>query len=170
MLFGMPLLSLVICLPIFFGVAVLVTGDRNAFAARWLALMGAVLGFLVSIPLYTQFNLSSPGMQFVELAPWIENFKINYHLGVDGISVLFILLTSFTTVLVVIAGWKVIEQNVAQYMAGFLLMSGLMIGVFAARDAILFYVFWEAMLIPMFLAIGVWGGARRGYVSIKFFL
>ena len=161
MLFGIPLLSLVIWLPIFFGVAVLVTGDRNAFAARWLALIGAVLGFLVSIPLYTQFNLVSPGMQFVELAPWIETFKINYHLGVDGISVLFILLTSFTTVLVVIAGWRVIEVNVAQYMAAFLIMSGLMIGVFAALDAILFYVFWEAMLIPMFIAIGVWGGVRR---------
>jgi len=170
MLFGMPLLSLVIWLPIFFGVAVLVTGDRNACAARWLALIGAVLGFLVSIPLYTQFDLVSPGMQFVELAPWIENFKINYHLGVDGISVLFILLTSFTTVLVVIAAWKVIEKNVAQYMAAFLIMSGLMNGVFAALDAILFYVFWEAMLIPMFIAIGVWGGPRRVYASIKFFL
>jgi len=170
MFFGMPLLSLVIWLPIFFGVAVLVTGDRNAFAARWLALIGSVLGFLVSIPLYTQFNLAGSGMQFVELAPWIETFKINYHLGVDGISVLFILLTSFTTVLVVIAGWKVIEVNVAQYMAAFLIMSGLMIGVFAALDAILFYVFWEAMLIPMFIAIGVWGGPRRVYASIKFFL
>ena len=170
MLLGMPLLSLVIWMPIFFGVAVLITGDRNAFAARWLALIGAVLSFAVTIPLNTQFNLASGSMQFVELAPWIETFKINYHLGVDGISVLFILLTSFTNVLVVIAGWKVIEKNVAQYMAAFLIMAGLMNGVFAALDAILFYVFWEAMLIPMFIVIGVWGGARRVYASIKFFL
>jgi NADH-quinone oxidoreductase subunit M len=166
----MPLLSLVIWLPIFFGVAVLVTGDRNPFAARWMAFIGAVLSFAATIPLYTQFNLASVGMQFEEMRPWIENFNINYHLGVDGISVLFILLTSFTNVLVVIAGWKVIEKNVAQYMAAFLIMSGLMIGVFAALDGILFYVFWEAMLIPMFLVIGVWGGARRVYASIKFFL
>jgi len=170
MLLGMPLLSLAIWLPIFFGVAVLVTGDRNAFAARWMAFIGAVLSFAVTIPLYTQFNLAGTGMQFEEMRPWIENFKINYHLGVDGISLLFILLTSFTNVLVVIAGWKVIEKNVAQYMAAFLIMAGLMNGVFAALDGILFYVFWEAMLIPMFIVIGVWGGARRVYASIKFFL
>ena len=170
MLLGMPLLSVVIWLPIIFGIAVLVTGDRNAFAARWVALIGAVLSFMAAIPLYTQFSLTIPGMQFEELRPWITNFKINYHLGVDGISVLFILLTSFTNVLVVIAGWKVIEKNVAQYMAAFLIMAGLMNGVFAALDAILFYTFWEAMLIPMFIVIGVWGGARRVYASIKFFL
>ena len=170
MLLGMPLLSVVIWLPIIFGIAVLVTGDRNAFAARWVALIGAVLSFMATIPLYTQFSLTIPGMQFEELRPWITNFKINYHLGVDGISVLFILLTSFTNVLVVIAGWKVIEKNVAQYMAAFLIMAGLMNGVFAALDAILFYTFWEAMLIPMFIVIGVWGGARRVYASIKFFL
>ena len=170
MLLGMPLLSVVIWLPIIFGIAVLVTGDRNAFAARWVALIGALLSFMATIPLYTQFSLTIPGMQFEELRPWITNFKINYHLGVDGISVLFILLTSFTNVLVVIAGWKVIEKNVAQYMAAFLIMAGLMNGVFAALDAILFYTFWEAMLIPMFIVIGVWGGARRVYASIKFFL
>jgi len=166
----MPLLSLVIWLPILFGVAVLLVGDRNAFAARWMAFIGALLSFLVTIPLYTQFDLAGAGMQFVEMRPWIENFKVNYHLGVDGISLLFILLTSFTNVLVVIAGWKVIEKNVAQYMAAFLIMAGLMNGVFAALDGILFYVFWEAMLIPMFIVIGVWGGARRVYASIKFFL
>ena len=170
MLLGMPLLSVVIWLPIFFGIAVLITGDRNPFAARWMAFIGAVLSFAATIPLYLQFNLVAPGMQFEEMRPWIANFAINYHLGVDGISVLFILLTSFTNVLVVMAGWKVIEKNVAQYMAAFLIMAGLMNGVFAALDAILFYVFWEAMLIPMFLVIGVWGGARRVYASIKFFL
>jgi len=165
------LLSWVIWLPIMAGVAVLATGDdRNAKLARILALVGAVAGFLVSIPLYTGFNLMTADMQFVEMAPWIETFKVNYHLGVDGISVLFILLTSFTTVLVVLAGWKVIEKRVAQYMAAFLIMSGLMNGVFAALDGILFYVFWEAMLIPMFLIIGVWGGQNRVYAALKFFL
>jgi NADH-quinone oxidoreductase subunit M len=171
MLLGMPLLSLAIWVPILFGVLVLATGsDRNAPAARWLALIGAVLGFAVTVPLYTRFNVDTSAMQFEELHPWIENFKVNYHLGVDGISVLFLLLTAFTTMLVVIAGWKVIEKHVAQYMAAFLIMSGLMNGVFAALDSILFYVFWEAMLIPMFLVIGVWGGPRRVYASVKFFL
>ena len=168
---GLPLLSLVIWVPIAAGVAVLATGsDRNAGLARILALLGALAGFAVSLPLYTQFDSLQSGMQFVEISPWIETFKVTYHLGVDGISVLFILLTSFTTLLVVIAGWKVIEKRVAQYMAAFLILSGLMIGVFAALDAILFYVFWEAMLIPMFIAIGVWGGPNRVYAAVKFFL
>ena len=168
---GLPLLSLVIWVPIAAGVAVLATGsDRNAGLARILALLGALAGFAASLPLYTQFDTSQAGMQFVEISPWIETFKVTYHLGVDGISVLFILLTSFTTLLVVIAGWKVIEKRVAQYMAAFLILSGLMIGVFAALDAILFYVFWEAMLIPMFIAIGVWGGPNRVYAAVKFFL
>jgi len=168
---GSTLLSWVIWLPIMAGVAVLATGnDRNAPLARILALLGAIAGFLVAIPLYTGFNLNTADMQFVENAAWVETFKIQYHLGVDGISVLFILLTSFTTVLVVLAGWKVIEKRVAQYMAAFLIMSGLMNGVFAALDAILFYVFWEAMLIPMFLIIGIWGGQNRVYAAIKFFL
>ena len=171
MLLGMPLLSLVIWVPILCGVLALATGDdRNAPIARWLALIGAVLGFVVAVPLYTQFDVNTAAMQFVELRPWIDTFKVNYHLGVDGISVLFILLTAFTTVLVVLAGWKVIEKKVAQYMAAFLIMSGLMNGVFAALDGILFYVFWEAMLIPMFIVIGVWGGPRRVYASVKFFL
>jgi NADH-quinone oxidoreductase subunit M len=171
MLLGMPLLSLAIWVPILFGLLALATGsDRNAPVARWIALIGAVLGFVVAVPLYTQFDTSTAAMQFVELRPWIDTFKVNYHLGVDGISVLFILLTAFTTVLVVLAGWKVIEKKVAQYNAAFLIMSGLMNGVFAALDGILFYVFWEAMLIPMFIVIGVWGGPRRVYASVKFFL
>ncbi len=168
---GLSLLSLVVWVPIAAGVAVLATGsDRNAGLARVLALIGAIAGFVVSLPLYTQFDTLQAGMQFVEISPWIETFKVTYHLGVDGISVLFILLTSFTTVLVVIAGWKVIEKRVAQYMAAFLFMSGLMNGVFAALDAVLFYVFWEAMLIPMFLIIGIWGGPNRVYAAVKFFL
>ncbi|MBS4096240.1 MAG: NADH-quinone oxidoreductase subunit M [Sulfuricella sp.] len=168
---GSTLLSWVIWLPILAGVAVLATGsDRNAPLARMIALVGSIAGFLVSIPLYTGFNTGTAEMQFVEMAAWVPAFKINYHLGVDGISVLFILLTSFTTVLVVLAGWKVIQKRVAQYMAAFLMMSGVMNGVFAALDAILFYVFWEAMLIPMFLIIGIWGGQNRVYAAIKFFL
>lgn len=167
----MPLLSLVIWLPIAFGLLVLATGsDRNAPVARLLALIGAVAGFLVAIPLYGGFDSSHAGMQFVERRPWIPALGADYHLGVDGISVLFILLTSFTTLLVVIAGWRVIETRVAQYFAAFLIISGLMNGVFAALDALLFYVFWEAMLIPMFIVIGVWGGPRRVYAAVKFFL
>ncbi len=168
---GSTLLSWVIWLPIVAGLLVLATGsDRNAPIARIIALIGAAANVLISIPLFTGFNRLTSDMQFVELAPWIETFNIHYHLGVDGISVLFILLTTFTTLLVVIAGWKVIEKKVSQYMAAFLIMSGLMIGVFSALDAILFYVFWEAMLIPMFIAIGVWGGPNRVYAAVKFFL
>ena len=171
MLEGFPILSLVIWLPIAAGVLVLATGgDRNAFFARAVALSCALLGFLVSLPLYTRFEAASAAMQFVEVHPWITSFNIYYRLGVDGISVLFILLNTFTTVLVVIAGWRVIQKNVAQYMAAFLIMSGLINGVFAALDAVLFYVFWEAMLIPMFIIIGVWGGPNRVYAAVKFFL
>ncbi|MFH2139324.1 MAG: NADH-quinone oxidoreductase subunit M [Pseudomonadota bacterium] len=171
MIFGYPLLSVVIWLPIVFGVLVLATGnDRNASLARIIALVGAVLGLLVTIPLYTGFDRMTSAMQFVEMKNWITQFNIHYHLGVDGISMLLILLNAFFTVIVVIAGWKVIEKRVAQYMACFLIMSGLINGVFAALDAVLFYVFWEAMLIPMFLIIGVWGGPSRVYAAIKFFL
>jgi NADH-quinone oxidoreductase subunit M len=149
----------------------LFTGDdQHASAARWIALAGSLLAFAVTIPLYTQFNFTDGGFQFQEGLNWIPAFNIHYHLGVDGIAVPLILLTSFTTVLVVIAGWEVIEKRVAQYMAAFLIMSGLMIGVFSALDAILYYVFWEAMLIPMFLVIGIWGGPNRVYATIKFFL
>jgi NADH-quinone oxidoreductase subunit M len=161
---GLPIISIAIWLPILFGILVLATGDdRNAALARVLAIFGAVVGFLVTIPLYTNFVRDTSDMQFVEMHDWIPRFNIHYHLGVDGISMLFILLTSFFTPIVVLAGWKVIEKRVAQYMAAFLIMSGIMIGVFAALDAALFYVFWEAMLIPMFLIIGVWGGANRVY-------
>jgi len=166
-----PLLSLAIWIPIFAGLAVMATGsDRNAPLARVLALAGAVVGFLVTIPLYTGFDAASSAMQFVEYSPWIPRFNIYYHLGVDGISVLFILLNSFITVLVVIAGWKVIEEKVAQYMGAFLIMSGLMNGIFSSVDAMLFYVFFETSLIPMYIIIGVWGGPNRVYAAIKFFL
>jgi NADH-quinone oxidoreductase subunit M len=171
MLSDLPLLSLAIWVPIASGMVVLATGsDRNAPLARKIALIGALLGFLVTLPLYFRFNPLSGDFQFGELAPWIESFNVNYHLGIDGISLLLILLNSFTTVLVVIAGWQVIESRVAQYMAAFLFLSGFMNGVFCALDALLFYVFFEATLIPMFIIIGVWGGPNRVYASVKFFL
>lgn len=168
---SLPLLSLAIWVPILAGILVLFTGDdKNASAARWIALLGALVAFAVTVPLYTGFNFADGGFQFQEGFSWIPTFNIHYHLGADGIAVPLILLTSFTTILVVIAGWEVIQKRVAQYMAAFLIMSGLMIGVFSALDAILYYVFWEAMLIPMFLVIGVWGGPNRVYATIKFFL
>jgi NADH-quinone oxidoreductase subunit M len=158
-------------MPIIAGIAVLFTGgDRNAPAARVIALIGAVLGFAVTLPLYAGFNLQQGNFQFVELRPWIESFNVHYHLGIDGISLLLILLNSFTTVLVVIAGWSVIQSRVSQYMAAFLVLSGLMNGVFSSLDALLFYVFFEATLIPMFIIIGVWGGPNRVYAALKFFL
>jgi NADH-quinone oxidoreductase subunit M len=168
---GFSPLSIVIWLPMLAAVAVLLTGsDRNATAARWLALAASVAGFAVAVPLWIGFDRSLPGMQFVEIVPWIEALNINYHLGIDGISLLLILLNSFTTVVVVIAGWQVIQSRVSQYMAAFLLLSGMMNGVFSALDAALFYVFFEATLIPMFVIIGVWGGPNRVYAAIKFFL
>ena len=163
-------LSASIWVPIFAGLIVLATGDRNLREARAIALLGAVVGFAVTIPLVTGFQTGTSAMQFVELVPWIPRFNVNYHLGVDGISVLFILLNSFITVLVVIAGWEVIKEKVAQYMAAFLVMSGLLNGTFAALDSMLFYVFFEATLIPMYLVIGVWGGPNRVYAAVKFFL
>jgi NADH-quinone oxidoreductase subunit M len=166
-----PLISLAIWTPILVGLAVLATGsDRNAPLARMLALAGAIVGLLVTIPLWTGFDVSSAGMQFVELRAWIPGFNINYHLGVDGISMLFVLLNSFITIIVVLAGWEVIQQKVAQYNAAFLIMSGLMNGIFTSLDGILFYVFFEASLIPMYLIIGVWGGPNRVYAALKFFL
>jgi len=171
MLADLPLLSLVIWAPIIGGVLVLFfSKDEQAPLARMIALGVSIVTFLLTIPLYTGFDTSTHHMQFVEFSSWIPLFNINYHLGVDGISMPLILLTSFTTVLVVIAGWEVIKYKPAQYMAAFLIMDGLMMGVFAALDSILFYVFWEAMLIPMFLIIGIWGGERRVYATIKFFL
>ncbi|HNP25673.1 MAG TPA: NADH-quinone oxidoreductase subunit M [Nitrosomonas sp.] len=171
MLFGFPLLSLIIWLPILVGIAVLATGgDRNAQLARWIAFAGSILGFLVAIPLYTGFDAATSAMQFVENHTWFERFNVNYHIGVDGISMPLILLNCFTTPLVVIAGWQVIQTRVSQYMGAFLMMSGIVNGVFASLDAVLFYVFWEASLIPMFLIIGIWGGPNRVYAAIKFFL
>ncbi len=167
----MPLLSLAIWVPIAAALLVLAAGgDRNARLQRWIALVGALCGFLVTLPLYTGFKLELGGMQFEELVDWIPRFGVHYHLGVDGISVLFLLLNSFVTVLVVIAGWTVIENRVGQYYAAFLMLSGVMNGVFAALDGVLFYVFFEATLIPMFIIIGVWGGPNRVYAAVKFFL
>ena len=166
-----PLLSLAIWVPIVAGMFVLATGnDRNAPLARMLALIGAIAGFMVTIPLWTGFDLSQGGMQFVELHTWIPRFNINYHLGTDGISMLFVVLNSFITIIVVAAGWEVIQERVAQYFAAFLIMSGLMNGIFTAMDGILFYVFFEASLIPLYLIIGVWGGPNRVYAAFKFFL
>ena len=166
-----PYLSLAIWVPIVAGVFVLALNrDRDAAAARWLALVGAIAGFAVTIPLYVHFQLGTSEMQFNEAIEWIPRFNVNYLLGVDGISVLLVLLNSFITVLVVWSAWIVIERKVAQYMAAFLIMSGLTNGVFAALDGLLFYVFFEGMLIPMYLIIGIWGGPNRVYAAIKFFL
>jgi len=171
MLFGFPLISLVIWLPILIGILVFATGgDNNARLAKWVALIGSIMGLLVAIPLYMQFDPTMVGMQFVEHHTWIERFNVHYHLGIDGISMPLILLNCFITPLVVIAGWQVINNRVSQYMGAFLVMSGIVNGVFSSLDAILFYVFWEASLIPMFLIIGVWGGPNRVYAAIKFFL
>jgi NADH-quinone oxidoreductase subunit M len=161
---------LTIWLPIVGGFLVLASGDRAANATRWTALTFAILTFLVSLPLYSSFDSTSVGMQFVERATWIELFKIEYYLGVDGISMPLIILTTFISIFVIIAGWEVIQYKPSHYMAAFLIMEGVMVGVFSSLDAMLFYVFWEAMLIPMFLIIGVWGGPNRVYATIKFFL
>jgi NADH-quinone oxidoreductase subunit M len=164
-------LSIAIWLPIVGGIAVLVTGsDRNAALARWLSLAFAIATFIATLPLYTGFHADTADMQMVEDVLWIQAFQAHYRLGIDGISLLLILLTSFSTVLVVISAWKVIEKKIAQYHAAFLIMEGLMIGVFCALDGLLFYVFWEAMLVPMFIIIGLWGGPNRVYATIKFFL
>jgi len=167
----LPLLSLVIWLPILGGLAVLAASRHTSDAnVRWMALAVSAVTFLVSLPLFFSFDNSTHEMQFVEMAAWIPTLNINYHLGVDGISMPLILLTAFSTIFVVVAGWEVIKERVAQYMAAFLIMEGMMIGVFAALDSVLFYIFWEAMLIPMFIVIGIWGGPRRVYATIKFFL
>ncbi len=167
----MGLLSLAIWLPIVIGAVLLAFGeDRHARMVRWVALLGSLASFLVTLPLYTGFKLQTASLQFVEKNEWIPRFNINYHLGVDGISLWFVLLTAFITVIVVIAGWEVITKRVNQYMGAFLILSGLMIGVFSAQDAMLFYVFFEATLIPMYLIIGIWGGPRKIYAAFKFFL
>jgi NADH-quinone oxidoreductase subunit M len=164
------LLSTLIWLPVVGGVLVLLLGDKRLSAARWMALATAVATLALSIPLYLGFDGSTAAFQFVERLPWIPALSSDYHLGVDGIALPLILLTAFITVPVIIAAWTSISQRVAQYYAAFLIMEGLMIGVFSAMDSLLFYFFWEAMLIPMFLIIGIWGGPRRIYATIKFFL
>ncbi|MDB5773981.1 MAG: NADH:ubiquinone oxidoreductase subunit [Herbaspirillum sp.] len=166
-----PLLSLAIWLPVAFGLLVLAIGrDDNPQLARWLALIGSIVSFAATLPLVMHFDNAFHGMQFVENTPWIDRFSIRYALGIDGLSLWFLPLTAFITVLVVIAGWRVIEKRVAQYMGAFLILSGLMIGVFCALDGLLFYVFFEATLIPMFIIVGVWGGSNRVYAAVKFFL
>ncbi len=167
----MGLLSLAIWTPIVFGVVLLAMGrDEHAGMVRWVALVGAVISLLVTLPLYSGFELGTAAMQFVEKAPWIERFNVSYHLGLDGISFWFVPLTAFINLIVVIAGWEVITQRVNQYMGAFLILSGLMIGVFCALDGLLFYVFFEATLIPMYLIIGIWGGPNKIYAAFKFFL
>jgi NADH-quinone oxidoreductase subunit M len=165
------ILSLTIWVPIVIGILVFfLNRDEYKSMARWLALAGSIAGLLVAVPLWRGFNNATADMQFVEKVLWIERYNIHYALGVDGISMLFVLLNSFTTILVIVAAWEVIQEKVSQYLAAFLIMSGLINGVFAATDAILFYLFFEAMLIPMFLIIGIWGGPRRVYAAVKFFL
>src|SRR5512133_3986304 len=167
----MGLLSLAIWTPIIFGVVLLALGrDDQARTVRWIALIGAIVSLLVTLPLYSRFDTASAAMQFVEKAPWIERFNVTYHLGIDGISFWFILLTAFINLVVVISAWEVIQERVNQYMGAFLILSGLMIGVFCALDGILFYVFFEATLIPMYLIIGIWGGPNKIYAAFKFFL
>src|SRR6187397_135372 len=167
----MPLLSIAIWLPIVAGVLLLAFGrDEQATAVRWGALIASLVSFVVTLPLVTGFDKGTAAMQFQEKAPWIERFNVNYHLGVDGLSVWFVLLTAFITVIVVISAWQVITERVNQYMGAFLILSGLLVGVFCAVDGLLFYVFFEATLIPMYLIIGVWGGPRRVYAAFKFFL
>ncbi|MFN4264239.1 MAG: NADH-quinone oxidoreductase subunit M [Aquabacterium sp.] len=165
------ILSLAIWVPVAFGILLLAIGrQENAGITRWVALIGSIIGFLVTIPLMTDFDTTTAAMQFVEKAPWIERFNVFYHLGVDGISMWFVPLTAFITIIVVLAGWEVIEDRPHQYYGAFLILSGLMIGVFAALDGMLFYVFFEATLIPMYIIIGIWGGPRRVYAAFKFFL
>ena len=167
----MGLLSLAIWVPIAFGALVLLLGrEGQAQAVRWIALIGSLAGLGVTLPLMSGFDTSSAAMQFVEKAPWIERFNIFYHLGVDGIALWFVPLTAFITVIVVISSWQSITERVNQYMGAFLILSGLMIGVFSALDGMLFYVFFEATLIPMYLIIGIWGGPNRIYAAFKFFL
>ncbi len=167
----MGLLSLAIWTPILFGLVLLALGrDEHAVVVRWIALVGSLISFLVTLPLYARFDATTAAMQFTEKAPWIERFNIDYSLGIDGISLWFVLLTAFINVVVVIAGWEVITRRVNQYMGAFLILSGLMIGVFCALDGMLFYVFFEATLIPMYLIIGIWGGPNKIYAAFKFFL
>ncbi len=167
---GLPLVSILIWLPILTGILVLALGERGIALGRWVSLVASVLTLLFCVPLLKAFDVSTAAFQFVERVPWIAAFHADYYIGLDGISLPLIVLTAFMTIPVVIAGWRVIHTRPAQYYAAFLIMEGLMIGVFASLDSLLFYFFWEAMLIPMFLIIGIWGGPRRVYATIKFFL
>jgi len=167
---NLPLLSLVIWAPILAGLWVLYAGDRQEETVKYFSLAVSILVFVLSIFLYVRFDTSSYTFQFIEKALWIDTFDIYYSLGIDGISLPLIMLTSFITMLIVLAAWEIIEKRISQYMAAFLILEGLMNGVFASLDAILFYFFWEAMLIPMFLIIGIWGGPGRIYATVKFFL
>src|SRR5499427_5306029 len=164
------LLSFLVWLPIGAGVLILLLGERNIVIGRWLALVASLVTLALTVPLWAHFDTSSAATQFTEKLAWIPRFHAYYALGVDGISMPLVVLTAFITIPVIIAAWTVIEARPAQYYAAFLIMEGLMIGVFSATDALLFYFFWEAMLIPMFLIIGIWGGPRRVYATIKFFL
>jgi NADH-quinone oxidoreductase subunit M len=164
------LLSLLVWLPVGAGILVLLLGERNIVAGRWVALAATILTLILTLPLIAGFDTTTANFQFLESVPWVPRFHANYSLGLDGISLPLVVLTAFITIFVVIAGWSVIEKRAAQYYAAFLIMEGLMIGVFSATDALLFYFFWEAMLIPMFLIIGIWGGPRRVYATLKFFL
>lgn len=170
MIFGFPILSTLVWLPIIGGLIVLFVGRDRDQLAKWIALIVSVLTFLASLPLWTEFDRGTAAMQFVERVAWIPQFNIQYYLGVDGLSMPLVLLTTFTQILVIASAWDVIKERVEQYMGAFMIMQGLMIGVFVALDGILFYVFWEALLIPMFIVIGKWGGPNRVYATIKFFL
>ncbi|MBO1923477.1 NADH-quinone oxidoreductase subunit M [Thiomicrorhabdus sp. 6S3-12] len=170
MLTSYPILSTLIWLPIIGGLLVLFAGRNNDTVAKWLSLIVAGLTFILSIPLWANFNYGTAEMQFVEQIPWIPMFNVQYYLGVDGLSMPLVLLTTFTQVLVIASAWECIKERIEQYMGAFLIMGGIMVGVFTALDSILFYVFWEALLIPMFIVIGKWGGPRRVYATMKFFL
>ena len=165
-----PILSVLVWLPIAVGVVLLALGERAVVAGRWLALLGSLATFALSLPLWMNFDVTTAAMQFVEYREWINAFNATYHLGADGFAMPLVVLTTFITPFVVLAGWTAIENKQTQYYAAFLILEGLMVGVFASLDALLFYVFWEAMLIPMFIIIGIWGGPRRVYATIKFFL
>ena len=170
MKYDWPILSLMIWAPILGSILVLVIGDVRARVVRWIALAVTIFVFILSIFLYIDFDYHAIQMQYIERAPWVAALSAYYYLGIDGISLPLIILTAFVTVFVIIASWESVRYKISKYMASFLVMEGVMIGVFSALDAVLFYVFWEAMLIPMFLIIGIWGGANRVYATIKFFL
>ncbi|GAB6069892.1 NADH-quinone oxidoreductase subunit M [Thiomicrorhabdus hydrogeniphila] len=170
MLSSYPILSTLVWLPIIGGLLVLFAGRNNDTVAKWLSLAIAGLTFILSLPLWFNFDVTTAAMQFEENIPWVPMFNISYHLGVDGLSMPLVLLTTFTQVLVIASAWDVIKERVEQYFGAFLIMGGIMVGVFVALDSILFYVFWEALLIPMFIVIGKWGGPRRVYATMKFFL